>query len=403
MQKSIFVLFCWVASLWQAGGAPLWDVSRLTSTPHGIEWGKIEGRTQEVWYEGEPFAGKPTRVFAWLGRPDGASPTHQVPAMVLVHGGGGRAYRDWAQHWADRGYIAIAMDTAGAGPDGMRHAAAGPDQSDQGKFRNFTEAEAREMWSYHAVSAVLRAHGLLKSLPEVDTTRIGLTGISWGGYLTCLTAGLNPEIQVAVPVYGCGFLGENSYWRDSALAAMTPDSRERWLRLFDPSTTVSQAKCPMLFLNGMHDFAYPPDSHRNTFRLVPSDQRTVAVRVSLDHGHFWTFREVDAFVDSVLRPGEDAPALARIGDMTVEGNTVRAPVLSGGPVVKAMLHYTTMTGVWTARQWKDAPADVESGMLRAELPSERPLSYFFTATDARGLITSSPYEEAAGTKAPAQP
>lgn len=378
----------------RAAEPPVWDVARLTSAPAGVQRGHPNGLTQEVWYDSEPLAGKPTRVFAWLGLPADASAEQKAPAMLLVHGGGGRAFKDWANHWAQRGYVALAMDTSGQGPDGARHANAGPDQSDAVKFRNFNDDEARDMWTYHAVAAVLRGHALLKSLPEVDAARVGITGISWGGYLTCLTAGLDQELKVAVPVYGCGFLGDNSYWRDRSLAAMTPDSRERWLRLFDPSTTVGNAQCPILFLNGTHDFAYPPDSYRKTFSLVPPALRTLSVRVDLSHGHIWTFGEVDAFVDNVLKPGDASPSLARLGDISVEDNTAASRVLCGGPAVKAELHFTGDTGLWTSRQWRSTAATLTDGDITAVLPAERPLTYFFTATDARGFVTSSPYAEA---------
>ncbi len=374
-------------------GETPWDVPRLTGAPPVSELGKVEGLVQEVWYESEPFQGKPTRVFAYLGRPAAVSKENPAPAMLLVHGGGGRAFKDWANHWAQRGYVALAMDTSGQGPDGKPHGAAGPDQSDTTKFRNFTDAEAREMWSYHAVAAVLRGHAFLNALPEVDRERVGITGISWGGYLTCLIAGLDHGLKVAVPVYGCGFLGDNSYWRDKSLAAMNQDSRERWLRLFDPSATIGATQCPILFLNGTHDFAYPPDSYRKTFSLVQPALRTVSVRVDLAHGHIWTYKEVDAFVDSVLRPGAESPDLARLSDITVAENTASARVLHGGPAVKAELHFTTMSGTWTKRQWQAIPAKLDSGDVSASLPGERPLTFFFTATDARGLITSTPYAE----------
>lgn len=376
--------------------APLWDVPALTGGALNGERGAKAGLIQEVWYPGEPLEGKPTRVFAYLGLPEGASKESPAPAMLLVHGGGGRAFKDWAEHWARRGYVALAMDTSGQGPDGKRHEQAGPDQSDESKFRHFTAAQAKDMWTYHAVAAVLRGHALLKTLPEVDSARVGITGISWGGYLTCLVAGLDPELKVAVPVYGCGFLGDNSYWRDRSLAAMDREARERWLKLFDPAVAVKNIACPVLFLNGTHDFAYPPDSYRKTFKLVQPALRTVAVRVDLPHGHIWSFGEVDAFVDSVLLPpseGSQRVELARVSEINREGETVSARVLCGGPAVKAELHYTTMTGDWTKRKWTTAPATVTDGDLIAALPAERPLTYFFTTADARGYVTSSPYAE----------
>ena len=56
----------------------------------------------------------------------------------------------------------------------------------------------------------------------MDRRRIGITGISWGGYLTCIVAGLDDRLKVAVPVYGCGFLGDDSVWKAGSLAKMTP-------------------------------------------------------------------------------------------------------------------------------------------------------------------------------------
>src|SRR5690242_11850082 len=89
-----------------------WNMAELKQTP-AADWGSRTGLVQEVYYQGEPYHGKPTRVFAYLGRP--ATGTGPFPAMVLVHGGGGKAFRDWAEHWAKRGYVALAMDTAGCG------------------------------------------------------------------------------------------------------------------------------------------------------------------------------------------------------------------------------------------------------------------------------------------------
>src|SRR6266404_2984382 len=56
-----------------------WDLAALKQAPP-VEWGARTGLVQEVFYQGEPFHGKPTRIFAYLGRPaTGAGP---FPAMV---------------------------------------------------------------------------------------------------------------------------------------------------------------------------------------------------------------------------------------------------------------------------------------------------------------------------------
>jgi dienelactone hydrolase len=388
-----------VSLLWLAGcvtgsrpkNSGPWDVAALSKTP-AVAWGATTGLVQELYYEGEPLNGKPTRVFAYLGRPVkdkslGSTefrPTAKRPAMVLVHGGGGKAFKDWAEHWARRGYVALAMDLSGNGPAG-RLPDGGPDQSDQTKFRNFSEAEAREMWTYHAVAAVLRGHSLVRSLPEVDAERVGVTGISWGGYLTCIVAGIDPRFKVAVPVYGCGFLGENSVWKDGALAMMTPEARELWLKLFDPSQYLANVRRPILFANGTTDFAYPLDSYQKSYRLVPDKWRHVSVAVGRPHGHIWTFPEVDAFVDSVLR-GE--PPLVRIGPPMVNGGRITAGLDRIAALKEVSLCYTTNSGPWQQRVWQTMPARISDRQIVAELPSIRPLVAFVIVKDEHGHVSS---------------
>lgn len=365
-----------------------WNLAQLKHKPVA-EWGTRTGLVQEVYYSGEPFKGKPTRVFGYLARPaEGKGP---FPAMVLVHGGGGKAFRDWAEHWAKRGYVALAMDTAGAGPAGPLPDG-GPDQSDPTKFREFLDTEVGEMWTYHAVAAVIRGHSLLASLPEVDAQRIGITGISWGGYLTCIVAGLDNRLKVAVPVYGCGFLGENSVWKNSSLARMSPAAQARWLHYFDPSNYLSAVNCPILFLNGSNDFAYPLDSYKKSYRLVRERWRQVSVVLNLPHGHIWTFPEVDHFVDGALRGGV---ALVRLQPPQITGNRVSAAFESAVPVKEASLNFTADIGEWQKRRWQTIPALIDGNVITASLPEPRPLTLFLSLTDERKLRVSTEHAELA--------
>ncbi|MGB0580923.1 MAG: GDSL-type esterase/lipase family protein [Limisphaerales bacterium] len=372
----------------------LWDMKRLGQTPEA-KWGKSDGLVQEVFYRGEPYQGKPTRVFAYVGRPEGTGP---FPGVVLVHGGGGQAFKEWARHWAKRGYVSIAMDTAGNGPGKKRLPDGGPDQSHAFKFRNFDADDARDMWTYHAVSDVILAHSLLRSLPDVDPDRTALTGISWGGYLTCLTSGIDQRFKASVPVYGCGFLADNSAWSVRDLPGMKDEARRLWLRNFDPGQHVGKVTFPMLFLNGTHDFAYPPDSYRKTIEQVKPDLVTVALHHKLPHGHIWTFKIVDTFIDSVLRGGLE---LARLGDLRVNENQAVTPVLSKTKVASAKLWVTSDQGAWQKRNWKTLPATFSDGKIYAELPAERPLAFFLQAEDERGLLTSTAHAELTETIEPA--
>src|SRR6187401_1403136 len=69
-----------------------WNLPAL-SQPPVAQWGATNGLVQELFYQSEPLNGKTTRVFAYLGRPAGQV-AKQRPAMVLVHGGGGKAFKD---------------------------------------------------------------------------------------------------------------------------------------------------------------------------------------------------------------------------------------------------------------------------------------------------------------------
>ncbi|MBO0700325.1 MAG: hypothetical protein J2P46_18140 [Zavarzinella sp.] len=121
-----------------------WDVKALQAAAVTPEWGAEAGQAREVYYPGESYQGKPTRVFAYYARPPGAGP---FPAVLLVHGGGGKAFRAWAEHWAGRRYCALAMDLAGNGP-AHRLADGGPDQSDDTKLLDFDGKTVRDAWPY---------------------------------------------------------------------------------------------------------------------------------------------------------------------------------------------------------------------------------------------------------------
>ena len=361
-----------------------WDVDALKRVPEAT-WGEANGPVREVYYSGPAFGGKPTRIFGYYGCPEGDGP---FPGMVLIHGGGGTAFAEWVELWVKRGYAALAMDTAGHGPGRVRLPDGGPEQDDNGKFRDFTDDEVDQMWTYHAVAAALLGHSLLADRPRVDADRIGVTGISWGGYLTCIVTGVDDRLKVSVPVYGCGFLHENSVWVPR-FAKMTPEQRDRWVMHFDPSRYLPGVACPILFVNGTNDFAYPMDSYRKSYGAVPG-AIDLCMTVRMPHGHpqGWAPKEIGLFVDSVLADGD---RLARLGDPTVEAGTLSATIDAKVPLTGGQLHFTLDEGPWHKRNWSTVPARIEAGAVKAELPKNRPAVAFLTVTDQRGAVVSSPH------------
>lgn len=160
-------------------------------------------------YEGADWKGKPTWVFAYYAAPAGTPPEGGWPAVVCAHGGGGTAYPEWVKKWNKSGYAAIAMDLEGHLPGGKSHHVegnfpvgaghenAGPARKDWFGDRDLPDTE---QWFYHAVADVIRAHSLLRSFPEINPKKIGLTGISWGGTIVSTVAGVDDRFAFVIPV-----------------------------------------------------------------------------------------------------------------------------------------------------------------------------------------------------------
>ena len=399
----VLAVACAAAAFAQDAASTIpWDLAALSQAPQ--TWpadGFFEKGVRALFYTGQPFAGKPTRVFAWYGAPE-VPAGEKVPAMVLVHGGGGTAFAEWVRLWTSRGYAAIAMDTCGCVPKGTyshweRHPDGGP--AGRGGFDQI-EQPVQDQWTYHAIADVLLAHSLICSFPEVDAARTGVTGISWGGYLTCIAAGVDNRFRCAVPVYGCGFLGKNSAWLDT-FAGMTTENRAKWLGLWDPSVYLPGAGMPTLWVTGTNDFAYPMDSLQKSYRL-PSGPHTLCLRVRMPHGHGGAGEnpeEIHAFADSFLRGG--TPLAKLVGQGREEGKAW-AVVESQAPIASAEFTYTKDEGKWQDRNWEIQPAALETiaSTEPAAMPKYRASIalpegvkvYYFNFASDKGLVVSSEHE-----------
>ncbi len=336
---------------------------------------------KEIFYENEAYLGKKTEVFAYLGIPENVK--SPVPAMVCIHGGGGKAFKAWVKLWNARGYAAISMDLGGKDQNEKTHDKSGPDQTQDEKFG---PADWDNIWTNHALCAVIRAHSIIRSLPEVDAEKTGVTGISWGGYLTCCASGVDNRFKFAVPVYGCGFLQDNCAedWQ-KIFAEMTPENKKWWHDNCDPSVYLKNTEMPMLFVTGTNDFAYPLDSLRKSCLTTRGKVQT-CIRLRMEHGHIpgWEPEEIGIYADSILKDGMPLPS---IGAVELADNKVKADFSSELPA-QAYLLYTCDKGIWMEREWHQVNANVGNGKVCAELP-EGVTSFFLAVEDKRGAYSSS--------------
>jgi dienelactone hydrolase len=383
------------AGVWAGQSLP-WDREALFRAPQMYDAAEYATNgVKALFYESVPFKGRPTRVFAYTAMPTNVPPGQKVPGVVLVHGGGGSAFFKWVQLWTGRGYAAISMDTCGAISgqgynNHTRHPDGGP--AGWGGF-DTVDGPAQDQWTYHAVSAVLLGHSLLRSFPEVDVKRVGITGISWGGYLTCIAAGVDDRFAFAVPVYGCGFLGDNSTWLGD-FKGMGEARAKKWLALWDPSAYLPQAIMPFLWVTGSNDFAYPMDSLKKSYRSLKAPY-TLCVRLRMPHGHGPAGenpKEIYAFAEHVVRGAADLP---EITSLTREGRRVTLRFNPNQRVVaRVELNYTADGGVWKARTWQSVAVEANacSGEVKAEIPSDAKVYYVNLFTDD-DLAVSSEHDE----------
>ncbi len=374
---------------------PLDDYRELPTT--WVAEGFAAEGCEAMFVAGPPYQGRPTRIFAYLGLP-ALQPGERVPAMVLVHGGGGTAFAEWVARWTQRGYAAIAMDTCGQIPRGTygnweRHEHSGP--PGWGGLDQLG-APLEDQWTYHAVASVLLAHTVLANRPEVDPARIGLTGISWGGYLASIVAGVDSRLQCVIPVYGTGFYQHTVF---SEAADLTAEPYNAWQRNWDPGQYLGRAEMPLCWVTGSNDFFFWPPALQASYRAANGPQ-TLCVRLRMPHGHGDAGEgpaEIFAFADSVLRGGEP---LARVYNASRAGAAVQARVESPRPLANAELCYTTAAGRWPDRLWETLPAEVlgdprRGATLRATLPAGT-TAWYFNVFDDRDLCVSSEHEELTG-------
>jgi dienelactone hydrolase len=374
-------------------GTPLtrWDMDRLLQPPD-FRWLDSEAIVRSLLYQGEQYQGRPTEIFAYYASPATLAGKQRsvgkFPGIVLLHGGGGTAFSEWVEKWARRGYAALAMDLGGKQPTlpkfdeetgqvvqrfdhnsskRTRVGKPGPLDDHKAKFQNVND-DPTDDWQFHAVSAAVRAHSLLRSFPDVDAERTAVTGISWGGYLTCLTASVDSRFKAAVPVYGCGFLYDGESVQRPMIDGLEPMQRVEWIRLHDPSRFLKHCRVPIFFVNGTNDKHYPLRSYARTYKLVPGSV-TLRIKAGMRHSHVhgWDPPEIGRFVDHHLLGKQP---MIELGEPALDADVVSCTFPVAQEPSHAVLQYTSDRGPLVDRKWKSIDASVAVGRVSAQLPAD---------------------------------
>lgn len=341
-----------------------------------------------------PWQGKPTRVFAWLGVPKNAK--GKVPGVVLIHGGGGTAFKAWVKKWNDHGFAAISIAVEGqtdardrANQNAwLRHEWAGPARV--GIYGDSNEL-LQDQWMYHAVADVVLANSLLRSLPEVDAEKIGVMGISWGGVITSTVIGIDSRFAFAIPTYGCGNLAEAKNMYGHSLGG-----NQLYRQVWDPMVRLNRTKIPVLWFSWPEDSHFPLDSQAACYHAAPGSHM-VALIPGMQHGHEagWDPADSYAFADGVVREGK--AWCVQIAAATGKG-VARVEFTSTKILDRAVLVSTRDSGVTGSRKWIESPASLEKsdGIWHAKAAVPASTTAWFMNVRCGELTASSDFQVIGG-------
>ena len=332
---------------------------------------------REISYDSPGANGKSLRIFAYYAFPSAKKGT-RLPGIVWVHGGGGLSSKDAVVEWASRGYAAISMDLPGKGGRAASRSD-GPDMTDDNIFK--VSPSPRDSFLYSAVNSVCRAVSALSASAEVDPTRIGVVGYSWGGVITLIANGIDNRIGAACDVFGAGYIPDESCWVEKGdFKNLSKKQIQTWREHFDPSSYLNSQCGKTLFVGATQDTYYPLRSFLKTYDgakcakalcLVPNKNHELDDAATAD---------IVKWFDWALRSGPSLPT-AKIaqsaGKLKITASGTR-PVTAVSLITADGTEYAKAT-------WKASELSGKDGAWSADAPKST-VPYFITARDDGGAL-----------------
>ncbi len=156
---------------------------------------------------------------------------------------------------------------------------------------SFTKRVDRD-WGGKDVLDHMHSLGLLAKDERLDTTRAGVMGRSYGGYMTLSLASRYPDKwAAAVDMFGPYDLITNLQrmpitWRPFMAALIgDPETESDFLKERSPSTYIDNLKCPLMVLQGAHDPRVTEADSRELVEHLRSIGKEVDFTVFENEGH----------------------------------------------------------------------------------------------------------------------
>ena len=245
--------------------------------------------TQLVHYKS--FDGKTISAFLWMPfnlKRDGTN-----PAIVLPHGGPTGQTLDTlsrtAAALASRGYICIAPNVRGS----------------TGYGAAFQKANHQDLGGGDLQDEVFATKFLIDT-GYVDAKKIGITGGSYGGFMTLMAIGKTPDLWAAgVELFGIidwTSMLQHSDARlqeyEKSLLGDPVKDREVYLKT-SPIMHIRNAKAPLLVLQGDNDIRVPKEEAEQVVDILKKEGKTVDAKYYPQEGHGFLKRENQ--IDSIQR------------------------------------------------------------------------------------------------------
>ncbi len=284
----------------QSGNMPLdyWILDRSSGKAAPVTRFALAGidpeklpKTQLVHYRSAD--GTVISAFVWM--PFNLSRDGHAPAVALPHGGPtGQTMDDFdrdAVALATRGYVVIAANPRGS----------------TGYGRAFQAANHRDLGGGDLTDYVAGVKFLVDS-GYVDARRVGITGVSYGGYMTMMAIAKTPDVWAA-GVEICGITDWFSmYERGSPVLRQyqmgllgDPVKDKAVYEASSPLTFLGQVKAPLLALAGGNDIRVPAYEAEKVASVLSKEGKTVDLKVYPGEGHGFFKREdqIDALERTV--------------------------------------------------------------------------------------------------------
>jgi cephalosporin-C deacetylase-like acetyl esterase len=211
---------------------------------------------------------KPCEYYAILARP-AAPATGKRPAMLFCHGGAGFAREDAAVGWARLGYVCISPELVGYGDIKQMHSV---NRVASQKYTEHIATVTPDRYActlFDAAVSGLGAFNLLASQPDVDASRIGITGGSCGGYMVTMLSGLlDNRVKAVFNLYGSGFVQYQSVFAEE-VDKLTPEQKKVWIDNFDAATRLARARATYLMYVPTNDHFFSNKSIIATYDAYP--------------------------------------------------------------------------------------------------------------------------------------